>query len=88
MSYQSRYDWRSLRSVNRRTGETSVGKIVEGLRGSECDDVYERLTPGAPDLSEFRPASFLLPALAWSAPAAVGGALGDHAYALIQHLMN
>lgn len=87
MSYQSRPDWESLRTVNLRTGLTSLGEVVEGLRGWERDEVDERFAPGTTDLTSLRPASFLLPALAWSASAAVAGVLGDQASALVQHLM-
>lgn len=87
MSYQSQPDWLSLRSVNLRTGETSIGEVVEGLRNWESDAVDERFAPGATNFGDFRPATFLRPALAWSAATVVGGVLGNEAFALIQHLM-
>lgn len=88
MSYQSQPDWETLRAVNLRTGQTSLGEVVEGLRLWRSDEVDERFAPGTTGLMDFRPASFLVPALAWSASAVAAEVLGDKAAALVQHLMS
>lgn len=88
MSYQSQPDWETLRAVNLRTGQTSLGEVVEGLRLWQRDEVDERFAPGTADLMDFRPASFLVPALAWSASAVAAEVFGANAATLIQHLMN